>query len=105
MSAPQREDSMAAAFRSGEAVRVRADAHPGHHRTPLYIKGQQGVVERLLGEERNPEDLAYGGKGLPRVPVYQVRFEQRALWPGYHGPARDTLLVDLFEHWLERAEG
>lgn len=88
-------------FAPGAAVRVRADDHPGHHRTPRYLKGQRGVVVRLLGDERNPETLAYGKDGTPRVPVYQVRFAQGDLWPDYSGAPGDTLVADVFQHWLE----
>jgi len=92
---------MSAAYQVGEKVRVSARGHRGHHRVPLYIKGRAGVVERMLGEERNPETLAYGENGMPRVPVYQVRFDQQALWPGYQGGGQDCLIVDIHEHWLE----
>ncbi len=105
MTAAGRErGAVSAAFRAGEAVRIRAQDHPGHHRTPLYIKGKRGVIERYRSDDRNPETLAYGGQGLPRVPVYQVRFAQRELWPGYAGSPADTLVMDVFEHWLERAQ-
>jgi nitrile hydratase len=91
-------------FAVGAAVRVRPDPHPGHHRTPQYLKGRRGVVVRHLSDDRNPETLAYGQDGAPRLPVYQVRFVQRELWPGYRGAPTDTLVADVFEHWLERAE-
>jgi nitrile hydratase subunit beta len=94
----------APALRPGMGVRVRNAGHPGHHRTPLYLKGRRGVVERYVENARNPETLAYGRDGTPRVPVYQVRFRQADLWPGYAGASRDTLLVDLLEHWLEPAD-
>ncbi len=96
---------MTAAFQPGDRVRIRADQHAGHHRTPLYVKGKQGVVFTYRGEHRNPETLAYGEKGLPRIPVYSVGIPQRDLWAGYSGPPDDTLVVDVFEHWLERSEG
>lgn len=88
-------------YHVGDAVRVRAETHQGHHRTPLYLKGQRGVVVRHLSDDRNPESLAYGQDGTPRVPVYQVRFVQRELWPGYHGASGDSLVADVLEHWLE----
>ncbi len=91
-------------YRPGTRVRIRAEAHPGHHRTPLYLKGQRGVVVRHLITDRNPETLAYGQDGLPRVPIYQVRFVQAELWPGYRGPRHDVLDADILEHWLERAD-
>ena len=25
------------------------------------------------------------------------------IWPDYHGPAHDTVDVDIYEHWLEPA--
>ncbi len=61
-----------------------------------------GVVERVHGAFRNPEQLAYGRDGLPEVPLYLVRFGQDAVWPAYAGTAQDTVMVDLYEHWLER---
>ena len=76
----------------------------GHVRTPQYIRGKRGVVERLCGEFRNPEELAYGRRdGEPR-PLYRVRFAQREVWPAYAGAAEDTLDVEIYEHWLEKSE-
>lgn len=95
---------MAGAYQPGDVVRIRADDHPGHHRTPFYLKGQQGVIDHFLSEDKNPETLAYGGNGMPKIPVYCVRFRQSDLWPGYSGPSGDTLVVDILEHWLERAD-
>lgn len=91
-------------FQPGEKIRIRADEHPGHHRVPLYLKGTHGVIVHFLAEERNPETLAYGQDGLPRVPVYQVRFPQRELWPDYHGGGRDALVSNILETWLEHLE-
>jgi len=91
-------------YRPGTRVRIRADDHPGHHRTPLYLKGQRGVVVRHVSTDRNPEGLAYGKDGLPRVPIYHVRFAQAELWPDYRGPRGDVLVADILEHWLERAD-
>lgn len=88
-------------FAPGERVRVRAGESAGHVRTPWYVKGRAGRVERCHGAFRNPETLAYGGDGLPEQPLYLVGFAQRELWPGYDGPPRDTLYLDLYEHWLE----
>ena len=34
-------------FRVGGRVRVSARAHDGHHRTPGYLKGKSGTVERV----------------------------------------------------------
>lgn len=89
-------------FRTGQRVRVSPRAHTGHHRTPAYIKGRVGTVERPQGAFVNPETRAYGADGLPEQSLYLVGFEQASIWAG-SGP-RDRLLVDVFEHWLEAAE-
>jgi nitrile hydratase len=89
-------------FRPGQRVRVSNRAHAGHHRTPSYIKGRTGTVERVHGEFTNPETRAYGDDGLPKQPLYLVGFEQSAVWPGYDRP--DRILMDVYEHWLEEAE-
>lgn len=88
-------------FAPGDRVRVRSAHPPGHVRTPWYVRGKPGVVARVLGEYPNPEELAYGRDGLPALPLYEVRFDQRDLWPGYAGAVRDTLDVDVYEHWLD----
>jgi nitrile hydratase len=48
--------------------------------------------------------LAYGGDGLPEMPLYKVVFRQADLWEGYGGPPEDTLFIDIYEHWLEPGE-
>jgi nitrile hydratase len=88
-------------YRPGERVRVSSRAHGGHHRTPAYLKGRTGTIERVHGSFKNPETRAYGGDGLPLRPLYAVAFVQRELWPEYGGRAEDRLHVDLYEHWLE----
>lgn len=93
----------AARFRPGARVRVRQVAPPGHIRTPWYIRGHEGEVERVCGFYANPEELAFNRHGLPRRALYRVRFPQNAVWPDYGGPARDTLEVEIYEHWLEEA--
>lgn len=92
---------MHARFRPGERVRVRRACPPGHVRTPWYSRGQAGVVERICGEFANPEELAYARDGLPKRPLYRVRFLQRELWPDYQGRATDTVDIEIYEHWLE----
>ncbi len=88
-------------FEPGARVRVSDRPHEGHHRTPGYLKGKTGVVERGRATFTNPETRAYGEDGLPERRVYLVGFEQRELWPGYE--LDDRLFADVFEHWLEDA--
>ena len=90
-------------FRPGDHVAVRVVYPLGHVRTPYYIRGKSGIVERLCGVFGNPEELAYGRTGVPRQPLYRVRFQQRDIWPGYAGQLADTVDVDIYQHWLESA--
>jgi nitrile hydratase len=94
---------MSARFTAGDRVRVRRAFPPGHVRTPYYVRGKAGTVERVLDAFPNPEERAYGRSGLPAQPLYRVRFFQSEVWPDYAGPAGDTLDVELYEHWLEHA--
>lgn len=96
---------MTARFRVDEAVTVVAQfpEPPCHIRTPFYIRGKTGRVERICGEFRNPEKLAFGKYDAERIPLYRVRFDQAHVWPDYDGPQDDTIEVEIFEHWLEPA--
>jgi nitrile hydratase len=88
-------------YRPGERVQVSGRDHPGHHRTPAYLKGRTGTVVRVHGSFKNPETCAYSGDGLPVRALYSVAFAQQDLWPNYSGRSDDRLYVDLYEHWLE----
>lgn len=85
----------------GDRVVVDARAHPGHHRTPSYVKGKTGRIERVYERFRNPETLAYGGDGLPEVRVYLVGFERSELWPDLDSDGGHRVYADIYEHWLE----
>jgi nitrile hydratase len=90
-------------FRPGDRVRVRSAHPPGHVRTPWYVRGKAGVIERVCGVYRNPEELAYARPGTPAEPLYRVRFEQGEMWPDYGGSALDTVDVEIYQHWLQPA--
>ena len=92
---------MSRRFADGSLVRTKALHPPGHCRTPFYARGRQGTVLGVADHQPNPEELAYGRDGLPRLPVYRVRFRQADLWPDYQGAPGDAVVVDIFEPWLE----
>jgi len=92
----------AAKFKPGERVRVRVEDRSGHIRTPWYIRGKTGSVQRIHGEFLNPESLGHGGDGLPKKILYSVEFQQGEVWERYH-VTQDRLVVDIFEHWLDPA--
>jgi nitrile hydratase len=94
---------MTANFAAGDRVDVRRAYPPGHLRTPFYIRGKTGVIERVLEAFPNPEERAYGRNGLPAQPLYRVRFRQADVWSDYSGPTGDTVDVEIYQHWLEPA--
>ena len=96
-------DAPARRFDVGDRVRVKRSFPPGHRRTTHYIRGKQGVVERVCGAFPNPEELAYGFDGEPKRVLYRVRFKQTEVWPDYAGPERDWIEIEIYEHWLEKA--
>jgi nitrile hydratase subunit beta len=91
-------------YHADQRVRVATRRHEGHHRTPGYVKGKIGKVERIHATFTNPELRAYGADGLPELPLYLVSFAQRDVWAEYPGSGNDRIYIDLFEHWLEDAE-
>lgn len=92
-------------YRPGDRVRVASRTSAGHHRTPGYVKGKTGWIERVHASFPNPETRAYGRDGLPSQPLYLVSFAQGDIWPAYRGGREgDRVCVDLFEQWLEDAE-
>jgi nitrile hydratase len=94
---------MEAKYKIGEQVRVMKAYPPGHIRTPFYIRGHTGTVERICGAFPNPEELAQMRDGLPAQPLYRVRFRQKDVWPDYKGPEADVVEIEIFQHWLEPA--
>ncbi len=89
-------------FAPGATVRVKDDwperRGPCHIRTPHYIRGRTGTVVRPLGAFANPEDLAFA-RPAPKRTLYHVLFAQEPIW--HEGKPADTLMVEVFEHWLE----
>jgi len=93
-------------FAPAQPVRVKALDGPGHLRTPWYLRGRVGRVERICGAFPIPEELAYG-RAAPARPLYRVRFAMAELWGhGTEAAAQggDTLDAEIFEHWLEPVE-
>jgi Nitrile hydratase beta subunit, C-terminal len=94
---------MNARFASGDRVAVRRSESLGHIRTPFYVRGLTGVVERVCGPFPNPEELAFGRDGLPPEPLYRIRFRLADVWPQYAETQLDSAEVEIYEHWLEPA--
>ncbi|HCP81564.1 MAG TPA: nitrile hydratase [Octadecabacter sp.] len=84
-------------------VRVKPMMPPGHVRTPIYLRGKVGEIERSLGEFPNPEDLAYGQPATAK-PLHRVRFTMAEIWGADAENPNDTLDAEIYEHWLEPAD-
>jgi nitrile hydratase beta subunit len=80
-------------FAVGDRVRVRRMRPPGHNRSPRYLRGIEGVVERVQCNDHRP--------GAGAEPVYLVSFDSAAVWGGDSDPGR--VLADLWEGYLEAA--
>ncbi len=89
-------------FKVGDPVRVNDLQALSHIRTPFYLRGKMGVVASIRGSFKNPEQLAYGKDGLPKVNLYCVEFDLKHVWNDRPTPAGvNKIYADLFEHWLE----
>ena len=91
-----------APFRVGDRVRAK-NIHPATHtRLPRYVRGRNGIIERLHGCHVFPDTNALGEGENPQW-LYAVRFDARELW----GPEADPMFkvsVDIWEPHLELAE-
>ncbi|GAB6970571.1 MULTISPECIES: SH3-like domain-containing protein [Methylobacterium] len=90
-------------FEVGARVRI-SQRHPvGHYRVPLYLRGHDGVVERVIEPAGiDNEEEAYGRNAGSKLHYYRVAFAMAQLWPGYAAASRDSLRIEVFETWLER---
>ena len=85
---------------STQHVRVKDWFPPGHVRTPFFLRGKIGVIERELGAFENPEQRAYRQKADLRKLV-RVRFTMAEVWGADAETPSDTLDAEIYEHWLE----
>jgi nitrile hydratase len=97
------ESQQKPAFKIGQRVRGRNLNPEGHTRQPRYTRGKVGTVVRYNGafalQDTDTNGIWLGGRAQE---VYTVRFTARELW-GAGASARDTIHVDLWEDYLERA--
>jgi nitrile hydratase len=88
-------------FSPGDRVRIIDLGKQGHVRTPVYARDKVGTIDHYCGEFENPEERAYGRVGRERIPLYRVRLMQRDLWPDYEGAGCDSLVLEIYAHWLQ----
>ena len=96
-------------FVKGDSVRVREEHllcrhRKPHLRTPGYLFGCDGVVDRYRGSFADPEFLAFRGKDKKQH-LYTVRVKMVDVWPDYEGDHTDTIGVEVYQNWLDAATG
>jgi len=89
-----------ARFATGDAVRARLDANPGHTRLPQYVRGRRGEVTVCHGAHVLPDASAAGEERAETL--YTVSFAATELWPEATAAA-DRVHLDLWESYLDAA--
>jgi nitrile hydratase subunit beta len=99
--ASSHEPAVRPRFKVGQRVTAR-NIHPtGHTRLPRYARSKTGTIVRDHGVYLFPDTNAHE-QGEKRQHVYSVRFTARELW-GEAASLRDSVHLDLFDDYLERA--
>lgn len=87
-------------FRPGDRVQVRNEHPSGHTRMARYLRGKQGVVDRVYDSFVFPDTNARGAGENPQY-VYSVRFDAAHVWGEGTSEPRQTIYFDLWEPYLE----
>ena len=81
-------------FGPGDAVRVKRMHPEGHTRCPRYVRGAEGTITLVHPAQPLPDDA--------RVEAfYSVAFSPTELWGDDAEPGAATVLVDLWESYLD----
>lgn len=107
-ASPETAASAAPRFETGDTVRVKPfstgiEWQRPHLRTPGYVYGAVGVVERYTGMFQDPSFLAFGWKA-PSQHLYRVKFRLCDIWPEQQADSQDFVEVELYQHWLEPSD-
>lgn len=88
------------AFKIGEKIIVESRKSEGHCRTPSYIRGKKGIIERICGKFPNPEQIAKCHKDPEVITLYRCQFYLTDVFDNYKGKNTDTIELEIYEHWL-----
>ena len=89
-------------FEPGERVRIAVRSPLGHYRVPIYVRGKQGSIEKVICPRAvDNEDEGFGRNAGIKGYYYRVVIPLAELWPGYNGAPNDDLHIEIFESWLE----
>ena len=86
-----------AKFRIGNIANVAVRYPIGHYRVPMYLRGKQVQIVRILGLYINPEEEAFGRNAGNKTWSYMITIRQKELWPDYNGKENDRLEIEVFE--------
>lgn len=89
-------------FKVGETVRVKTYHPSGHTRAARYMRGKQGVVDRVYDSFVFPDTNSRREGENPQY-VYSVRFEAAHVWGAETSEPNETIYFDLWEPYLEAA--
>lgn len=95
----ERKTNVPPTFTEGDRVRTRRHGHAGHTRLPAYARGAVGMIHAHRGAHPLPDVGAQGVEAPEHL--YTVGFAASDLFPD--GNPRDTIYLDLWESYLERA--
>ena len=93
------DDAPPARFAVGDPVRVKRMHPAGHTRCPRYVRGAAGTIALVHPAQPLPDHG--GGDDAPVEAFYSVAFAPTELWGTDAEPGRATVLVDLWESYLE----
>jgi len=96
------DTNVRARFRQGQRVRALNINPVGHTRLPRYARGKTGTIIKDHGVWNLQDTDAAGTRTGGPQHVYGVRFTARELW-GEQASSRDSVYIDLWEGYLERA--
>tara|TARA_Y100000590_G_scaffold470759_1_gene669571 strand:- start:8422 stop:8709 length:288 start_codon:yes stop_codon:yes gene_type:complete len=87
-------------FKINQSIIVDQRNSDGHSRTPGYIRGKVGKIERICGSFPNPEQIAKCHPKPDILNLYRCTFYQKDVWNNYLGNDQDTIELEIYEHWL-----
>ena len=86
-------------FEKGDAVMAINVSRVGHNRLPRYIRGKQGIIERVNGLYPIEDEKAFDDDPTPQA-VYTVGFDGVEVW-GLECEANLRVYLELWEGYLE----
>jgi nitrile hydratase len=91
-------------FRAGDRIRILTRSPVGHYRVPLYLRGKTGTVEAVIEPPGvDNEEEGFGRNAGVKLHYYRIALPMTGIWPDYGGSTRDSLRIEIYESWLERA--